>query len=100
MGEHRPGAASAAMVDPDAEPGTVSAMSNPFRFFHRLAHDERGMTTVEYVIALCLVGAVAVGLWGKFGNTIRTSLGKADSLIETDTEAAIVKGSSTSLDEE
>lgn len=50
------------------------------------------MTTVEYVIALCLVGAVGVSLWTNFGQTIRDRVGKADALIGGATSTAIATG--------
>ena len=47
----------------------------------RLAADRRGMTTVEYVIALCLIGAMGVGMWKSFGNNVRSSGAKANTLL-------------------
>jgi Flp pilus assembly pilin Flp len=41
-----------------------------------LVHDQRGLSTVEYVIILVLIAAGAVGTWSKFGGTIT---GKIDS---------------------
>jgi Flp pilus assembly pilin Flp len=35
-----------------------------------LLSDQRGLTTVEYVIVLCLIASVAVGLWQKFGSNV------------------------------
>jgi Flp pilus assembly pilin Flp len=35
-----------------------------------LLADERGLTTVEYVIVLCLIAALSVGLWRDLGNNI------------------------------
>lgn len=61
--------------------------------FARFRRDQRGMTTVEYVIALCLVGAVAVGMWSKFGNTVRNKLSAADELIGTQADEALTIGS-------
>jgi Flp pilus assembly pilin Flp len=53
------------------------------KLLHRLRGDQRGLTTVEYVIALCLIAGVAVGLWKTFGDHIYADLGKADSEIHT-----------------
>jgi Flp pilus assembly pilin Flp len=47
------------------------------RLFHEIRRDQRGLTTVEYVIVLCLVAAVAVGTWGKLGKVISEGLGGA-----------------------
>ncbi len=47
----------------------------------RLRSDERGLTTVEYVIVLCLIAALAVGTWSKFGGHIEEYIGAADQKI-------------------
>lgn len=60
----------------------------------RLRRDERGLTTVEYVIALCLVGAVGVGLWSNFGETIRDRVEAADALIGDETATGLNGGGS------
>ena len=39
-----------------------------------LARDTRGLSTVEYVIILCLIAAVAVGVWHEFGGMVKTKL--------------------------
>lgn len=44
---------------------------------HALLTDERGLTTVEYVIVLCLIAALSVGLWGDLGEKITGYLGAA-----------------------
>lgn len=36
----------------------------------RLVSDQRGLTTVEYVIVLCLIAGVAVTAWDTFGSNI------------------------------
>jgi Flp pilus assembly pilin Flp len=46
-----------------------------------LLADERGLTTVEYVIVLCLIAALSVGLWGDLGDNITSHLkGAIDDL--------------------
>lgn len=52
-------------------------------FFARLEQDQRGLTTVEYAIILCVIVAVTVATWDGFGSAIAEKLG-------TDTE--IIKG--------
>lgn len=52
----------------------------------RLRSDERGMTTVEYVIVLCLIGALSVGMWNKFGNNVKNRLEQADSAVTDGTD--------------
>ena len=59
------------------------------RFMSALRRDQRGMTTVEYVIALCLVAAVGVGLWTKFGETVKGSLGGAEEAIRKENKDAL-----------
>jgi Flp pilus assembly pilin Flp len=44
----------------------------------RLFSDERGLSTVEYVIILVLIAAAAVGVWSKFGGTIKTKINDAE----------------------
>jgi len=39
--------------------------------------DERGLTTVEYVIVLCLIAAVSVGTWHSLGKKVGDYLGAA-----------------------
>jgi Flp pilus assembly pilin Flp len=39
-----------------------------------LVSDERGLSTVEYVIILVLIAAAAVGTWTTFGATITTKI--------------------------
>lgn len=59
-------------------------MTQPMNRFRRMARqtslvkDERGLSTVEYVIILVLIAAAAVGTWSKFGGTIMTKINAAD----------------------
>ena len=39
-----------------------------------LARDERGLSTVEYVIILVLIAAAAIGLWVNFGDKLRDKI--------------------------
>ena len=43
----------------------------------RLRDDERGMTTVEYTIVLCLIAAISGGTWQTFGSELEGYLGDA-----------------------
>jgi type VI secretion system secreted protein VgrG len=43
---------------------------------------ERGLSTVEYVIVLVLVAAVAIGAWRVFGDSVKQALGHADSKLQ------------------
>jgi Flp pilus assembly pilin Flp len=47
-----------------------------------LARDERGLSTVEYVIILVLIAAAAIGLWVSFGTKLREKI--TDSNTELD----------------
>jgi Flp pilus assembly pilin Flp len=47
-----------------------------------LINDERGLSTVEYVIILVLIAAAAVGVWSTLGTTLKTKIGAANSEIE------------------
>lgn len=46
-----------------------------------LAKDERGLSTVEYVIILVLIAAAAVGAWTTLGNTVRTKINDSNTKI-------------------
>jgi Flp pilus assembly pilin Flp len=42
--------------------------------FRQLRGDNRGVTTVEYVIVLVLVAVLAIGVWKKFGGSIQNQV--------------------------
>lgn len=44
-----------------------------------LARDERGLSTVEYVILLALIAVGSIGLWKAFGDKISTEIGEANT---------------------
>jgi Flp pilus assembly pilin Flp len=48
-------------------------------FVASLERDQRGLTTVEYAIVLCVIVAVAVGTWDSFGTALVDRL-----IIDTD----------------
>ncbi|HEX7478380.1 MAG TPA: hypothetical protein VF331_11280 [Polyangiales bacterium] len=50
--------------------------------FRKLVTDQRGLTTVEYVIALGLIAAVAVGSWKIFGDNVKKHLDASTGSIE------------------
>lgn len=37
----------------------------------RFIGDDRGLTTVEYIIILCLIAVVGFGVWQKFGAKVK-----------------------------
>jgi Flp pilus assembly pilin Flp len=42
-----------------------------------LVRDERGLSTVEYVIILVLIAAIAIGTWKTFGGKVQSGLKNA-----------------------
>jgi Flp pilus assembly pilin Flp len=51
-------------------------------FLARLEQDQRGLTTVEYAIILCVIVAITVGTWDNFGTAIKDKLVTDTALIE------------------
>lgn len=47
-----------------------------------LVNNTQGLSTVEYVIILCLLAVLAIGTWSKFGGTVRAKLGDATDKID------------------
>ncbi|MBN2343618.1 MAG: hypothetical protein JXX29_19405 [Deltaproteobacteria bacterium] len=47
-----------------------------------LIHDERGLSTVEYVILLILIAVAGIGLWSTFGETLSGKITNATSQVE------------------
>ena len=52
-------------------------------FVATLARDQRGLTTVEYAIILCVIIAVAVGTWDSFGTAVKDALVRDTGAIGT-----------------
>jgi Flp pilus assembly pilin Flp len=48
---------------------------------HALVNNTRGLSTVEYVIILCLLAVLAIGTWNKFGGAVRDKLDVATGKI-------------------
>jgi Flp pilus assembly pilin Flp len=42
-----------------------------------LARDERGLSTVEYIIILMLIAVAGIALWSAFGETVSGKIGEA-----------------------
>jgi len=53
-----------------------------------LRGDQRGLTTVEYAIVLCLIAALSVGAWNAFGKNVQTYLKDSTKTIDTEVSAA------------
>jgi hypothetical protein len=54
----------------------------PLRRRARSLRGARGLSTVEYVIALVLVAAVAIGAWRLFGESVRGALSNSNQQLE------------------
>lgn len=50
----------------------------------KLSRDQKGLSTVEYVVLLVLIVVMSVALWNVFGNTVADKL--LNSAIEFDSE--------------
>jgi Flp pilus assembly pilin Flp len=48
--------------------------------------DERGLSTVEYVIILVLIAAAGVGLWKMFGETVKGKITGATETIDREVQ--------------
>ena len=54
-----------------------------------LLRDNRGLTTVEYIIILCLIAVVGFGVWQKFGAKVKEKVGGSTEQVDelpTETE--------------
>lgn len=47
-----------------------------------LIRDKRGLTTVEYIIILCLIAVVGFGVWKKFGEKVKEKVGGSTDQVE------------------
>jgi len=47
----------------------------------RFCKDDRGLSTVEYVIILVLIAVSAIGIWKTFGETIVTKITNSNTKI-------------------
>lgn len=62
----------------------MTTLVNQFRRFttqSSFLKDQRGLSTVEYVIILVLIAAAAVGTWSKFGGTITGKINDSNDKI-------------------
>jgi Flp pilus assembly pilin Flp len=53
---------------------------------NKLKSDDRGLSTVEYVVLLVLIVAVAVALWNVFGNTVTGKLSDATKTFDNNVQ--------------
>lgn len=61
----------------------------------RLAQDVAGLSTVEYVIILVLVAAIAIGTWQTFGQAVVTGLNGATQTFNTGVVNQVPAGTGT-----
>ncbi len=50
----------------------------------QIARDERGLSTVEYVIILVLVAVMSIGVWRTFGTKVYTRVSDSNKAMEKD----------------
>lgn len=46
-----------------------------------LLQDQRGLTTVEYIIVLVLIAVCGFAIWRKFGGTVKTKTSESNATI-------------------
>ena len=47
-----------------------------------LLRDNRGLTTVEYIIILCLIAVVGFAVWKKFGEKVKEKVGGSTEQVD------------------
>jgi Flp pilus assembly pilin Flp len=47
-----------------------------------LLRDNKGLTTVEYIIILCLIAVVGFGVWKKFGEKVKEKVGGSTDQVD------------------
>jgi Flp pilus assembly pilin Flp len=55
-------------AEPHPQPSSLPQRPNPTH--HALTHDERGTSTVEYLILLVLVAVIAITAWTEIGGAL------------------------------
>lgn len=56
---------------------------NKTRRVRELLADTRGLSTVEYIIILCLIAVVCFAIWKKFGETVKAKVQGAEGQVGT-----------------
>lgn len=57
--------------------------SGSLKGMRALLRDERGLTTVEYIIILCLIAVVGFAIWKQFGQTVEYKAKGANNVVNT-----------------
>ena len=52
------------------------------RRVRELLADTRGLSTVEYVIILCLIAVVCFAVWQQFGSSVKEKVGVGDTAVQ------------------
>ncbi len=52
-----------------------------------IVRDDRGLSTVEYVILLVVVAVAGIFLWNKLGNTVMTKVETSEQRLGTELDA-------------
>ncbi|MFO8072090.1 MAG: hypothetical protein R6V85_09470 [Polyangia bacterium] len=47
-----------------------------------LRRDERGLSTVEYIIILMLIAVAGIALWSQFGDAVTEKVGEAKNAVQ------------------
>ena len=64
--------------DESRTPAEIDAKGKP----PSLLADTRGLTTVEYIIILCLIAVVGFAVWQRFGKTVRDKVDASDQVMQ------------------
>jgi Flp pilus assembly pilin Flp len=62
---------------------SITALNNKLHTRPALLKDQRGITTVEYVVILVLVAIGGIGIWNTFSDKIRNKMTDVGSTIST-----------------
>lgn len=57
------------------------------RALRRRLRDDRGLSTVEYIIILVLIAVAGISLWSTFGDTVGDKITNATSRVQDDVNA-------------
>jgi Flp pilus assembly pilin Flp len=62
---------------------SITALNNKLHTRPSLLKDQRGITTVEYVVILVLIAVGGIGIWRTFGGSIATKMTGVGKTIST-----------------
>jgi Flp pilus assembly pilin Flp len=63
----------------------MNTLTNKIRhaaYRSNLMHDDRGLSTVEYVIILVLIAVLGIVSWNKFGGTVKEKIDESNNSVE------------------